>query len=114
MKTIIMDGLAPKIVEMDYKFLCEQKKKYEEKGKEDAAKYLAHVIAKIDEAVADGEELSADLIETVVNRIIDKNEEERRLLKSKMKKLNQETIFLKSYSEREMEEIATIALIASI
>ena len=112
MKALIMDGLLPKVVDMDYEFLCNQMVAYEEKGKTQKAQYLAHLIAKIDAATPSGITPTMELIEDVVNGIIDSNATQRKALKEQIKALDKETEFLKNYSKREiLEESATDVLL---
>lgn len=104
MKAIKMEGIVPKIVDMDYAYLCEQKKKYEGKGKLRQAQYLGRLIEKINAATPTGVTPTMELIEDVVNDMIDSNRAKRKQLKEQVKALDAETDFLRGYSKRETDE----------
>ena len=112
MKAFQMDGLIPKVVDMDYNFLCELKRRYEEKGKTQKAEYVGSLIAKLDAAVAAGELMSADLIEKVVNDTMDENKAKRQQLKAQIKALDRENSFLRGYSKRCIDEDSSDTIIS--
>lgn len=104
MKAFKMEGIVPKLVDMDYDFLCEQKKQYEAKGKMSKAQYLDHLISKIDAATPSGATPPLALIEDIVNGMIDSNRAQKKQLKEQIKELDNETDFLRGYSKREVDD----------
>ena len=113
-KAFQMDGLIPKVVDMDYDFFCYLKRRYEEKGRTQQAEYIGSLIAKLDVAVASGEDMSADLIEKIVNDTMDENDAKRRELKAQIKALDKETSFLRGFSKRCIDEDSASIIIATM
>ena len=85
MKLLYLDGLKPKVIELNYEFLCEEKKKSEAKGNALKVECLSDLLASIDASVASGNALSSDLIELIVNNKIEENRLARKALKTKLK-----------------------------
>jgi hypothetical protein len=104
MKVVVIEGLKPKIVEVNYKFFVDQASNYESKGKHEKAKAMRKIIERLDIESALGHEITEELIEIVVNDIIEENKQRRLELKKQIKALDSETSIVRAYSKKEQDE----------
>ena len=112
MKAIKINGLKLEWVDMDYNFLKEQFQEFNKKGKVQKAEILNKLINALDEEKNKGKEITLDLIEEIVNKIIDENINLQKQLKAQLKEIETENNFLSQYSKREIDKDTTISTIS--
>lgn len=113
-KKLKADGLKLKLATVDYDYLVSEAAKFDRKGKKQKADALYKLIQALDEKRAEGIDLTKEVLEETVNKIIDDNKALRKEYKKKMKELNQENQILSNYSQREMDELATAVVLINM
>lgn len=108
MKAIVVKKMIPKIVEVDYKYFLELRHEYETTGQDQKAYWVRRLLEKLDQAVANGSEMSQELIERTINIMIDSNERRSEALHREIKTVEKETAFLRSYSERDNDSLVLV------
>ena len=111
MKAIKTNGFKIDMVDIDYDFLKQQMEEFVKKNKMDKAAALKKFIDALD---ATGKEITPEVIEEVVNKIIDSDYERINQLKDEIKILDKEAQLLSQYSEREMEDETTTTILTMI
>ncbi len=111
MKAVKANGLKLEMVEVDYNFIQGQMEEFVKKNKMEKASILKDLLNKLD---ATGREITPDVIEEVVNKMIDNNFERCSKLKDEIKYLENSNQLLSQYSERETGDDSTSTLLSMI
>ncbi len=111
MKAVRTNGLKIEKVDVDYDYLKEQMDEFVKKEKMDKAATIKKLL---DALNSTGKDITPELIEETVNKIIDEDFERTTKLKEEIKNLEQESQLLSQYSEREMEDETTSTILSMI
>ena len=114
MKAIKANGLKIEMVDIDYDFLKEQMEEFVKKNKMSKAAALKKLLDLLDQEEKKGREITLDVIEECVNKILDDDFEQMNQLKEQIKDLDQERQMLSSYSKREMDNDTTSTIVSLI
>lgn len=104
MKIIKMNGLKFEIVDTDYNFFMGEIEKLEAKGKVEKATILKRLISTLDREKENGNEITLDVIEDTINKMIEDDKNHIRELKKQIKGIENEINMLSKYSQKEQDD----------
>jgi hypothetical protein len=105
--------MKPEIVELSYEIIAEELEESKKKGKYAKASAYTKVLEALDEQKANGVDITPEIIENEINKILDENEKELKNTKKQLKTLEKERKTLIQFSERESKKNDDISTIIS-
>ncbi len=114
MKVIKFKKMKPEVIELSYEVIAEELEESKKKGKSAKVSAYTKVLKALDEQKANGIDITPEIIENEINKILDEDEKELKNIKKQMKALEKERKTLSQFSERESKKNDDISTVISV